>query len=125
LEAEKGSVEEIAQLKETLKQAEKEANALQEQLRGKESQIEALQKKNEELTAQLEETEKYTSYVILPWDNLWTIARRYYRDGRKWKAILEANKEVITDPYKLQPYVEIRVPRQVEEIAPEDDCSEK
>ncbi len=22
-------------------------------------------------------------YVILPWDNLWDIARRYYRDGRK------------------------------------------
>jgi chromosome segregation ATPase len=124
LETAKGSAEEIKRLQETLKQAEDGVRVLRERLQEKEAQIEALQKKNEELTFRLEEAEKYTSYVILPWDNLWTIARRYYRDGRKWKAILEANKDIITDPHKLQPYVEIRVPRQVE-AAPNDDCSAK
>ena len=91
---------------------------LNQKLEEKNTQIEALEKKIAELTAQLEETQKYTSYVILPWDNLWTIARRYYRDGRKWSLIMEANKDVIKDPYSLQPYTEIKIPR-----CPDDeDC---
>ncbi|MEN3185744.1 MAG: hypothetical protein ABDK94_03070 [Atribacterota bacterium] len=125
LEVEKGSTEEINRLRETLQKAEEGVNVLKQQLKEKEEQIEALQKKNEELSRQLEETEKYTSYVILPWDNLWTIARRYYRDGRKWKAILEANKNVIADPYRLQPYLEIKIPRQTVDVTVEGEPDDK
>ncbi|NSW75422.1 MAG: hypothetical protein HPY68_01340 [Candidatus Atribacteria bacterium] len=126
LETEKGgSAEEINRLRETLRRAEEGVDILKRQLQEKEGQIEVLQRRNEELTRRLEETEKYTSYVILPWDNLWTIARRYYRDGRKWKAILEANRNIITDPYKLQPYVEIKIPRQTVDVAAESEPGEK
>lgn len=111
LHAEKGSVEQIQKLEEAKKEAEREIRELQEALEAKDAQIANLQQRNEELTLQLEETKKFTSYVILPWDSLWKIARRYYRDGRKWTVIWEANRDKIPDPERLQPYVEIRIPR--------------
>lgn len=111
LRAEKGSAERIRELEEAREKAEKEIQELQEALEAKDTQIADLQRKNEELSLRLEEAKKFTSYVILPWDSLWKIARRYYRDGRKWTVIWEANRDKIPDPQKLQPYVEIRIPR--------------
>jgi chromosome segregation ATPase len=111
LRAQEGSAERIQELEREREEAEKAIDRLQQELKDKEDQIEALQRRNEELSAQLEEAKKFTSYVILPWDSLWKIARRYYRDGRKWRIIWEANREKIPDPEKLQPYVEIRIPR--------------
>jgi len=111
LRAQKGSAERIQELEKEREKAKEEIGRLQQELKDKEDQIEALQRRNEELSAQLEEAKKFTSYVILPWDSLWKIARRYYQDGRKWTIIWEANREKIPDPQKLQPYVEIRIPR--------------
>ncbi|MEN3184426.1 MAG: hypothetical protein ABDK93_05470, partial [Atribacterota bacterium] len=111
LRAEKGSAEQIQELEKAKEEAEKGIRELQKALEAKDAQIADLQRKNEELSLQLEEAKKFTSYVILPWDSLWKIARRYYRDGRKWTVIWEANRDKIPDPQKLQPYVEIRIPR--------------
>ncbi|MCS7241625.1 hypothetical protein [Candidatus Caldatribacterium sp.] len=111
LRAEKGSAERIKELEKAREEALREIERLKGTLKAKDDRIADLQRKNEELTLQLEETKKFTSYVILPWDNLWKIARRYYRDGRKWTVIWEANRDKIPDPQRLQPYVEIRIPR--------------
>jgi len=118
LREEKGSWEKIEELEGEKVEKEKAIADLNQKLEEKNAQIEALQREITELTAQLEEAEKYTSYVILPWDNLWDIARRYYRDGRKWPLIMEANKDVIEDPLKLRPYTEIRIPR----CSNDEDC---
>lgn len=37
-------------------------------------------------------------YVVLPGENLWTIARKFYGDGRLWERIYWANRELISDP---------------------------
>ena len=111
LKEEKQSAENIKKLEEEKERVEKEVQSLTSDVENKLSQIEFLQKKIQELSAQLDESKKYTSYVILPWDNLWNIARRYYRDGTKWEKILEANSGIIDSPYNLQPYTEIKIPR--------------
>jgi chromosome segregation ATPase len=111
LKEEKKSIEAIQKLEEEKQRVEKEVQNLAQSVQDKLNQIESLQKKVEDLTAQLDESKKYTSYIILPWDNLWTISRRYYRDGTKWKKILEANADVIDSPYNLRPYTEIKIPR--------------
>lgn len=111
LKEEKQSAENIKKLEEEKERVEKEVQSLTSDVENKLSQIEFLQKKIQELSAQLDESKKYTSYVILPWDNLWNIARRYYRDGTKWEKILEANSDIIDSPYNLKPYTEIKIPR--------------
>ncbi|MEI6156842.1 MAG: LysM peptidoglycan-binding domain-containing protein, partial [Atribacterota bacterium] len=113
LKVEKKSAEEIRILEDEKSKVELEVQNMSASLQQKLSQIEVLQKQTEDLTVQLDETKKYTSYVILPWDNLWTISRRYYRDGTKWKILMEANSDVIPSPYALQPYTEIKIPRQL------------
>ncbi len=104
---------EVSELERERERIEREAARLERELVNRLRQIELLQQRVQELTMQLEEVSKYTSYVILPWDNLWNIARRYYQDGTKWEVILEANKDIIDDVHNLQPYTEIRIPRQV------------
>lgn len=50
-------------------------------------------------------------YVIQKGDTLWGIAERAYRNGAKYKAIVEANKEVIKDENKIFPGQKIRIPK--------------
>ncbi len=38
------------------------------------------------------------TYVVLPGDSLWKIARSYYGSGTKWSMIYEANLETVRDP---------------------------
>ncbi|NLJ37819.1 MAG: LysM peptidoglycan-binding domain-containing protein [Candidatus Atribacteria bacterium] len=111
LREEKQSAENIQKLEEEKIQVEKEMQSLTRDIENKLNQIEVLQKKIQELSMQLDESKKYTSYIILPWDNLWNIARRYYNDGTKWEKILEANSDIIDSPYNLKPYTEIKIPR--------------
>ena len=39
-----------------------------------------------------------TSYTVVKGDTLWGIAKKYYGDGSKYKAIYEANKDKISNP---------------------------
>ena len=50
-------------------------------------------------------------YVIQKGDTLWAIATRAYGNGAKYKAIVEANKEVIKDENKIFPGQKIRIPK--------------
>lgn len=50
-------------------------------------------------------------YVIQKGDTLWEIATKAYGNGAKYKAIVEANKEVIKDENKIFPGQKIRIPK--------------
>lgn len=50
-------------------------------------------------------------YVIEKGDTLWKIAEKAYGNGAKYKAIVEANKEVIKDENKIFPGQKIRIPK--------------
>jgi nucleoid-associated protein YgaU len=49
-------------------------------------------------------------YTIQKGDSLSKIAKREYGDAMKWKALFEANKEVIEDPDMIYPGQTIRIP---------------
>ncbi|HSV30877.1 MAG TPA: hypothetical protein VLH40_02490 [Atribacteraceae bacterium] len=111
LRGEREALQDIRVLEEQKTAVEQESARLQRELADRLGQIDLLQNRIAELAHQLDERARYTSYIILPWDNLWNIALRYYRDGSKWELILEANRDVIDDIYNLRPYTEIRIPR--------------
>ena len=43
-------------------------------------------------------------------DTLWGIAERYLGEGRRWREIHKANDELIDDPDRIQPGMEIVIP---------------
>ena len=45
----------------------------------------------------------YDQYVVRPGDSLWTIAQRYYGDGRMWTALYGANAWQIRNPHRIYP----------------------
>jgi nucleoid-associated protein YgaU len=49
-------------------------------------------------------------YEIQKGDTLWRVAEIYYKDGRRYTEIFEANREVIKDPDKIYPGQMIRIP---------------
>ena len=51
-----------------------------------------------------------TSYVVAKGDSLSKIAQRAYGDGRKWRKIYEANKDIIKDPDLIYPGQSLRIP---------------
>ncbi|WP_373767099.1 peptidoglycan-binding protein LysM [Glaesserella sp.] len=50
-------------------------------------------------------------YVIQKGDTLWKIAEKAYGNGAKYKAIVDANKEVIKHEDKIFPGQKIRIPK--------------
>jgi nucleoid-associated protein YgaU len=50
------------------------------------------------------------TYVVVAGDSLSKIAKREYGDANKWRAIYEANKDVINDPDLIYPGQELKVP---------------
>lgn len=68
--------------------------------------IDALERPNGEQLAGDDEF-----YVIQKGDTLWAIATKAYGNGAKYKAIVEANKEVIKDENKIFPGQKIRIPK--------------
>ena len=55
-------------------------------------------------------TTNNTQYTIQPGDSLWIIAKKKYGDGSKWKTIYENNKNVISDPNKINIGTTITLP---------------
>ena len=49
-------------------------------------------------------------HVVRTGDNLWSIARKYYGNGAKWKLIYEANKSAIKKPEFLEPGTVLAIP---------------
>jgi nucleoid-associated protein YgaU len=50
------------------------------------------------------------TYVVVKGDTLSKIAKREYGDGNKWKAIYEANRDLIKDPNLIYPGQELSIP---------------
>ena len=55
-------------------------------------------------------TEQPNFYTIEKGDSLSKIAEREYGDAQQWRALFEANKEVIEDPDLIYPGQRIRIP---------------
>jgi nucleoid-associated protein YgaU len=53
---------------------------------------------------------KVEYYEIKRGDTLSGIAKKYYGDPMQYKALFEANREVIEDPDKIYPGQKIRIP---------------
>jgi nucleoid-associated protein YgaU len=51
-----------------------------------------------------------STYVVVKGDSLSKIAQRAYGDGRKWRKIYEANKDLIKDPDLIYPGQSLRIP---------------
>ena len=51
------------------------------------------------------------TYVVQKGDSLSKIAKREYGDANKWRAIYEANKDLINDPDLIYPGQELKLPR--------------
>ncbi len=49
-------------------------------------------------------------YVPKNRDCLWKIAKKYYKDGHKWKLIYNANKDKIKKPTLIQPGWKLKIP---------------
>jgi nucleoid-associated protein YgaU len=50
------------------------------------------------------------TYVVVKGDSLSKIAKREYGDANKWRAIYEANKDLINDPDLIYPGQELKIP---------------
>jgi nucleoid-associated protein YgaU len=50
------------------------------------------------------------TYVVVKGDSLSKIAKREYGDANKWRAIYDANKDLINDPDLIYPGQELKIP---------------
>ncbi|HEY6551830.1 MAG TPA: LysM peptidoglycan-binding domain-containing protein [Vicinamibacteria bacterium] len=50
------------------------------------------------------------TYVVVAGDSLSKIAKKHYGSASKWRAIYEANREVIKNPDLIYPGQELRIP---------------
>lgn len=50
------------------------------------------------------------SYTVVKGDSLSKIAKRQYGDANKWRAIYEANRDLIKDPDLIYPGQSFRIP---------------
>ena len=56
------------------------------------------------------ETAEFQSYTVQKGDTLWSISRKFYGSGKKWRDIFEANQDVLTAPDKVRAGLEIKIP---------------
>jgi nucleoid-associated protein YgaU len=49
-------------------------------------------------------------HVVEPKETLYAIARRYYNDEKHWRKILEANRNRISDPNKIEVGMKLIIP---------------
>ena len=54
--------------------------------------------------------EREVSYTVQRGDSLSKIAQDQYGDGKKWKAIFEANRDQITNPDLIHPGQVLKIP---------------
>lgn len=49
-------------------------------------------------------------YVVKSGDSLSKIAQKEYGNANAWKAIFEANRDILKDPDKIQPGQKLKIP---------------
>ncbi len=57
-----------------------------------------------------ETTDASRTYIVVSGDSLSKIAKREYGDAMKWRAIFEANRDVIKDPDLIHPGQVLKIP---------------
>ena len=55
-------------------------------------------------------TERELTYTVQKGDSLSKIAQQQYGDGKRWKAIFEANRDQITNPDLIHPGQVLKIP---------------
>lgn len=63
-----------------------------------------------EADIKVEETSYYTKHTVQKGESLSLIAKRYFKDPMKYKAIFEANRDVLKDPNVIHPDQELTIP---------------
>ncbi|HTF90758.1 MAG TPA: LysM peptidoglycan-binding domain-containing protein [Planctomycetota bacterium] len=82
-----------------------------------EGRTEASMKVDEVLWIPISETSKLVStadtgkvYVVKSGDALSKISQEFYGTSKKWQKILDANRDILSSPEKLQPGMRLRIP---------------
>ncbi len=106
---------EMQALREENARQQAQVAALEEALAKTQAELTTLQAKLQAILTvpQVEDTEKTRVYRVQEGDTLYTIAQRQdiYGDGRLWKRIHEANRHQLADPQRLQPGLQLIIPR--------------
>lgn len=63
-----------------------------------------------EADIKVEVTEYYTKHTVQRGESLSLIAKHYYKDPMKYKAIFEANRDILKDPNIIHPDQELTIP---------------
>ncbi len=71
--------------------------------------VDQAREKVEEVVDQVTGPEEYT---VAAGDNLSAISKKFYGTPNNWKAIYEANKDVIKDPNVIRPGMVLKIPKQ-------------
>jgi nucleoid-associated protein YgaU len=50
------------------------------------------------------------TYLTMPGDSLWRIADKFYKNGLEWKRIYLENKDKISNPNLIRPFMTLRIP---------------
>jgi len=58
------------------------------------------------------------TYTVVKGDNLWSLAERFYGEGRRWKAIHQANRDVLPSPSMLKEGMVLLIPQAVPTTQP-------
>jgi len=58
----------------------------------------------------VDEKDKFKAYVVQKNDTLWSISKKLYQDGRKWKKIKDANADILKDSNTVLPGMTLRIP---------------
>lgn len=53
---------------------------------------------------------RYIEYVVQPGDRLWTIALQYLGDGKRYREIVQLNRDQISDPENLPAGIRLKIP---------------
>jgi murein DD-endopeptidase MepM/ murein hydrolase activator NlpD len=49
-------------------------------------------------------------YMVRPGDCLWNIANKFYGNGLEWRRIYESNKDKISNPNLIRPFIKLLIP---------------
>lgn len=92
---------------------QKELDSLKKKLYEQSALLIDLQEEKSILEEQLKElqtTPKKVMYTVVPGDTLSTISQKNYGTVKRWKDILETNKDTITSQHSLKPGIQLVIP---------------
>ncbi|MBO9667382.1 MAG: LysM peptidoglycan-binding domain-containing protein [Bdellovibrio sp.] len=52
----------------------------------------------------------FQTYTVKPGDTLSKISKQFYGDSSKYEAIFEANRDILSDPNKIKPGQNLKIP---------------